>query len=98
MVAVIAFLLTRYLLIASGLFSPLFPLRFLKRWKRFIVYYNVVYYDENIKAICDYRKQGNMEEAAREFSILTNANMEEAREALKLWKDIYCEGILTTKE
>ncbi|MBQ4524035.1 MAG: hypothetical protein IJA10_13955 [Lachnospiraceae bacterium] len=98
LVFIIVFIIVRYLMIASGLFSPLIPLRFLKKWKHFIVYYNVIYYDENIKKILDYRKQGKMEEAAKEFSILTNVSIEEAREAMKIWNDIYGEGILPMLE
>lgn len=93
-VAIIVFFLVRFIMISSGIFSPLIPLRFLKKWKRYIVYYNIIYYDENIKEILDYRKQGKMEDAAREFSILTNTSIEEAREAMKNWKEIYGEGIL----
>ena len=93
-VGIISFVVTRYILIASGVFQPLIPLRFLKKWKQFITYYNVIYYDENIKQILTYRKQGKMEEAAREFAILTNTGMEEAREAMKIWDSIYGEGIL----
>ncbi|MBQ3513145.1 MAG: hypothetical protein IJA32_05015 [Lachnospiraceae bacterium] len=54
----------------------------------------MIYYDENIKEILDYRKQGKLEDAAREFSILTNTSMEEAREAMNIWHEIYGEGIL----
>ena len=86
--------LFRYILIASGIFSPLIPLRFLKKWKRFIIYYNTIYYDENIKQILDYRKQGKMEEAAREFCRLADTEMEEAMEAMDIWDEIYGEGIL----
>lgn len=93
-VAICVFCIIRYILIASGIFSPLIPLRFLKKWKRFIIYYNTIYYDENIKQILDYRKQGKMEEAAREFCRLTDTEMEEAMEAMDIWDEIYGEGIL----
>lgn len=45
-IGTVIFFLIRYVLIASGLCPPLFPLRFLPRWKRFISYYGIVYYDE----------------------------------------------------
>lgn len=92
--AICAFCIIRYIFIASGMFSPLIPLRFLKKWKRYIIYYNTIYYDENIKQILDYRKQGKIEDAAREFSHLTSADMEEAMEAMDIWDEIYGEGIL----
>ncbi len=90
----IVFLFVRYLMIASGVFSPLFPLRFLRKWKRYIVYYGVIYYDDSVKQIATYRKQKNYEAAAAEFARLTNTDIYEARAALNYWSEIYGEGIL----
>lgn len=92
--AICAFCIIRYIFIASGMFSPLIPLRFLKKWKRYIIYYNTIYYDENVKQMLDYRKQGKIEDAAKEFSHLTAVDMAEAMEAMDIWDEIYEEGIL----
>lgn len=97
LVGFIVFGIIRYLMIASGVFPPLFPLRFLKKWKKFIVYYGIIYYDENIEQILAYRKQGLYNEAAEEFSKLTNAPIYQAREAMNAWDDLYGEGILLMK-
>lgn len=97
LVGVLVFFFIRYVLIASGLFAPIIPLRFLKTWKKYIDYYGVIYYDENIEQILALRKQGRMEEAANEFSKLVNIDMEEAQMAMGVWDDIYGEGILHVK-
>lgn len=94
LVGFIVFLGIRYVLIASGIFPPLFPLRFLRKWKKYIIYYGIIYYDENIEQILAYRKQGKYEEAAVEFAKLTNAPIIQAREAMNIWDDLYGEGIM----
>lgn len=97
LVGIAVFLLIRWLMIASGMFPPLFPLRFLKSWKRFIIYNGILYYDENIKEIHELHKQENINAAAQEFCKLTGVNMEEAIQAMRCWKGLYREGILLTK-
>lgn len=92
-----AFLLIRYLMIASGLFSPVFPLRFLKSWKRFVNYYGIIYYGEEVKRIVELRRKGKMDEAAYEFSKLVGVDDEEGQMAMRFWSDIYGEGILKIK-
>lgn len=92
--ALAAFFLTRYLMIASGLFSPVFPLRFLKSWKRFVNYYGIIYYGDEVKQIAALRKKGKMDEAAYEFSKLVGVDEEEAEMAILNWSEIYGEGIL----
>lgn len=94
----ISFFLIRYLMIASGIFPPVFPLRFLKSWKRFVIYYGVIYYGDNMKQILALRKQGKLEEAAYEFSRLAEMDVEEARTVMELWPEIYGEGILRIKK
>lgn len=93
-IGTVIFFLIRYVLIASGLCPPLFPLRFLPRWKRFISYYGIIYYDENVEQIFKYYNQKNYEAAALEFSKLTNTDIIEARNAINLWDSITGEGIL----
>lgn len=97
LVGFIVFFFIRYILIASGLFSPLFPMRFLRKWKRFIVFYGILYYDENVKLIADYYKKKQFDNAISEFMKLTGATMEEARMAMNNWADIYGEGIVMMK-
>ena len=92
----IIFLLIRFLLIASGLFPPLFPLRFLKSWKKFVVYYGIIYYDDEIiERILACRKKGQFDEAAEAFCELTNASLAESKAVMNKWSDFYGEGILT---
>ena len=93
-VGFVIFFLIRYALIASGLCPPLFPLRFLPRWKRYISYYGITYYDENVDQIFAYHKQGNYEAAAFEFSKLTHTDIMEARNAINMWQSIAGEGII----
>ena len=88
------YLLVRWLMIASGLFAPLFPLRFMRKWKRYVIYNGILYYDENIKEIHRLHKQGNINAAAQEFCRLTNTDMDEAMMAMGYWKELYGEGIL----
>lgn len=88
------FLLVRYLMILSGVFPPVFPLRFLKSWKRYIIYYGVLYYGENVNKIIALHKQEDFEKAASEFSGLTGISREEALIAMEYWDDIYGEGII----
>lgn len=96
LIGLIVFLLFRYLMLVSGAFPPLFfPLRFLPSWKKYIVYYGVLYYGENVNKICALYNQGQMAEAAYEFSILAGIDLHEAERALTFWKRIYGEGILT---
>lgn len=90
----IVFLIIRYIMIASGIFPPVFPLRFLKKWKRYVVYYGILYYGDSVKEILRFRKQGNYEEAAGEFSRLTGATLEESRAAMNNWNELYGEGIV----
>lgn len=94
-VGAIVLIFVRFLMVSSGLFSPFIRPRFLKSWKKFIVYYGIIYYDENIDKIIAYRKQNDMEAAAYEFSKLTNTYMDEAREAMKHWNSIYGEDFLS---
>ncbi|MDE7285818.1 MAG: hypothetical protein K2N55_03090 [Lachnospiraceae bacterium] len=89
-----AFLLIRYLMIASGVFPPVFPLRFLKSWKRYVNYYGIIYYGDEVKQIVELRKKGKMDEAAYELSKLIGVDNEEAQTAMRFWSDIYGEGIL----
>lgn len=96
-VGLAAFLLIRYLMIASGLFSPVFPLRFLKSWKRFVNYYGIIYYGDEVKQIVELRRKGKMDEAAYEFSKLVGVDDEESQMAMRFWQDIYGEGILKVK-
>lgn len=91
---VIGFIIGRLIMIASGLFSPIIPLRFMKKWKKYIIYYGILYYGESVNQILAYRKQGRMEEAMEAFSQLTGANMDEAKVAMTYWNAIYEEGIL----
>lgn len=93
-----AFLLIRYLMIASGVFSPVFPLRFLKSWKRYVNYYGILYYGDEVKQIVELRKKGKMDEAAYEFSKLVGVDDEEGQMAMRFWSDIYGEGILKAKK
>lgn len=44
LIGFIVYLIIRYLMIVSGIFPPLFPPRFLKKWKRYVVYYGILYY------------------------------------------------------
>lgn len=92
------FLLIRYLMIASGVFPPVFPLRFLKSWKRYVNYYGILYYGDEVKQIVELRKKGKMDEAAYEFSKLVGVDEEEAQMAMRFWPDIYGEGILKVKK
>lgn len=89
-----AFALIRYLMIASGVFSPVIPMRFLKSWKRYVNYYGIIYYGDEVKQIVALRRKGKMDEAAFEFSKLTGADEEEAQMAMRFWPEIYGEGIL----
>ena len=91
---VTVFFLVRYLMIASGAFPPVFPLRFLPSWKRFINYYGVIYYDDNVNKICTLYKKGKMAEAAYEFSVLVGIDIREAEQAMGFWFRIYGEGII----
>lgn len=54
----VIFCLIRYVTIASGLFPPVIPLRFLPTWRKYIVYYGVIYYGDSIKRIISMRKEG----------------------------------------
>lgn len=94
----IAFFLIRYLMIASGVFSPVIPLRFLKSWKQFVNYYGIIYYGDGVKQIVALRKKGNMDEAAYAFSKLVGVDVEEAQMAMQFWSEIYGEGILKVKK
>ena len=61
-VGAVAFLCIRLLMITSGLFAPLFPLRFMKKWKKFIAYYGMIYYDdERIDKIIACRKKKDIQ-------------------------------------
>ena len=93
-----AFFLIRYLMIASGLFPPIFPLRFLKSWKRFVNYYGIIYYGDEVKQIAALRKKGKMDEAVYEFSKMVGVDVEEAQMAMQFWSEIYGEGILKVKK
>lgn len=94
-VGLAVFLVFRYLMLASGLFPPLFfPLRFLPSWKKYILYYGVLYYDENVDKICALYNKGKIAEAAYEFSTLAGIDLQEAQQAMGFWKRIYGEGIL----
>lgn len=97
-VGFIIFLLIRYIMIVSGLFPALFPLRFLRSWKKYIIYYGVVYYGEGIDKISALRKQGDLTNAAFEFSKLAEVSQEEAVKAMEYWREIYGEGILNIRE
>ncbi|MBD5461650.1 MAG: hypothetical protein HDR24_01110 [Lachnospiraceae bacterium] len=94
----IVFFLIRYLMIASGVFSPVIPLRFLKSWKRFVNYYGIIYYGDGVKQIAALRKKGKMDEAAYGFSKLIGVDIEEAQMAMQFWSEIYGEGILKVKK
>ena len=94
LIGLIVFFVIRYLMISSGLFPPLFPLRFLKSWKKYIVYYGIIYYGEEVDQIHALREQGNFEGAAQKFAKLARIDIHHAREAMNLWNEIYCEGIL----
>lgn len=94
LIGIATFFLIRYVLIASGFCPPLFPLRFLPNWKRYISYYGVIYYDENVDQIFAYHKQQNFEAAAQEFAKLTQTDIMEARCAINQWHSIAEEGIL----
>lgn len=94
----IAFFLIRYLMIASGVFSPVIPLRFLKSWNRFVNYYGIIYYGDEVKQIVALRKKGKMDEAAYKFSKMVGVDVEEAQMAMQFWSEIYGEGILKVKK
>lgn len=98
LVGIIVFFLIRYVMIASGVFLPIIPLRFLPTWRKYVVYYGIVYYGDSIKKIISLRKEGRMEEAAYEFSKLAEIDEEEAAEAMEYWNEILGEGILHIKK
>ena len=93
-IGLVVFFLMRYVMIASGLFPPLFPLRFLKNWRWYISYYGVTYYGEEVDQITAYYKQNNMPAAAEAFARLTNTDICEAREAINMWYAISGEGLV----
>ncbi len=97
LVGFIVFFFIRYIMIASGLFSPIIPMRFLRKWKRYIVFYGILYYDENVKLIADYHKRKNYDAAMAEFMKLTGSTIEDARMAMNNWAEIYGEGIVMIK-
>lgn len=96
LVGLVVFFFVRYLMIASGLFPPLFPLRFLKRWKKYITYYGVIYYGKEVDQIAALYKQRNLDAAAQEFATLANIRLRYAKDAINMWNEIYGEGILHT--
>lgn len=97
LIGLIVFFAIRYLMISSGLFPPLFPLRFLKSWKKYILYYGVIYYGEEVDLIIALRKQKNFDAAAHEFAKLANIKLFDAQKAIiNKWDEIYGEGILHT--
>lgn len=93
-IGLVVFFLMRYVMIASGLFPPLFPLRFLKNWRWYISYYGVTYYGKEVDQITAYYKQNNMPAAAEAFAKLTNTDICEAREAINMWYAISGEGLV----
>lgn len=98
LIGIIVFFLIRYVMIASGVFPSIIPLRFLPTWRKYVVYYGVIYYGDSIKRIHSMRKEGRMEEAAYEFSGLAGIDEEEAAEAMGYWNEIQEEGILHIKK
>ena len=94
----IVFFLVRYMSIASGLFPPIVPLRFLPTWKKYVEYYGVIYYGDSIRKINSLRMEGRMAEAAYEFCRLAEIDEEEAAEAMGYWNEICGEGILHVKK
>lgn len=97
LIGLVSFLVIHYLMIASGLFPPLFPLRFLKKWKKYILYYGIIYYGEEVNQIIVLHNQKNYDAAAHEFAKLADIKLYDAKKAIvDKWDEIYCEGILHT--
>lgn len=93
-VGLLTFILIRLILILTGLFPSLIPLRFLKNWKHYIVYNGVTYCNETVDRIVAYRQQGNLEAAAQEFSTMTNTDISIGRAAMNMWRHVHGEKVI----
>lgn len=88
--------LIHYVLVLNGVGQPLIKAFYRNHTRKFIYLGDGHYYlnQDIIKRINFLRRQGLFEDAALEFSAVTNLELEDGKKAMKAWDEITGEGII----